>query len=115
MKSKENYKVSYIPASDGWNLVGPIYNDIEVIDVYFEPILAWELRTVIGPDDPANLKNYPCFVIPITVEGYPEGEYVIRRPDKSIVVTGDRELKGGSKTVIAYFNELDAIKNRGRK
>ena len=61
-------------------MVGPIYSDEGIKELYEEPIIAWRIETV-SRDDGSLMDR----VTPVVVD-HPPLEYILRRPDRSMFV-----------------------------
>lgn len=96
-------KISYVPAVSGWYLIGPISEYGEIISVYYEPIIAWEIKTTIYHD---RLDETTTFVNPVSIEGCvrENADFAVKRPDGSMVVLDSHELKDED-DAISFFKE----------
>lgn len=114
MTIKEEMKISYIPAAPEWYLVGPKYQGIRVVGVYYEPIIAWEIKTTIFHNDFGSTSTY---VSPVSIEGCVRDnmDFAIKRPNGSLVVLDSHELDN-EQEAIDFFNEDEERKSHaGRR
>jgi hypothetical protein len=86
-----------VPAQPGFEIAIPIYSGSRIVEVWWQPIIAWrvELRYEPRSDD------WIDFVMPIT-PGMTDECYVIRFPNGAIWDVFDRKLRD-DENVLSYL------------
>lgn len=89
-------QVDVVPAAPGWAVVVPVWEghrDPELVDLRFEPVIAWRFESEFLSDG-----GVTTFCAPLTVEGsgleHCEGAGIVRRPNGSFTAPSHEDYAG---------------------